>query len=62
TVQRERPNDPTARVRVIPQLIRIEDDTHVWAATYDEDMAEVFRVQSEIAERVARALNVTLLE
>jgi TolB-like protein/Tfp pilus assembly protein PilF len=62
TVQRERPNDPTSRVRVIPQLIRITDDTHVWAATYDEDMAEVFRVQSEIAERVAQALDVTLLE
>jgi serine/threonine-protein kinase len=62
TVQRERPNDPASRVRVIPQLIRIEDDTHVWAATYDEDMAEVFRVQSEIAERVAQALDVTILE
>jgi serine/threonine-protein kinase len=62
TIQRERPGDPGSRVRVIPQLIRIADDTHMWAATYDEDMSEVFRVQSEIAERVAQALNVTLLE
>ncbi|MGD8698851.1 MAG: tetratricopeptide repeat protein, partial [Gemmatimonadales bacterium] len=62
TIQRERPSDPASRVRVIPQLIRTADDTHVWAATYDEDLSEVFRVQSEIAERVARALDVTVLD
>jgi serine/threonine protein kinase/tetratricopeptide (TPR) repeat protein len=62
TVQRERPGDPTSRVRVIPQLIRVSDDTHVWADTYDEDMVEVFRIQSDIAERVATQLDVALLE
>jgi len=62
TVQREKPGDPTSRVRVIPQLIRVADDTHVWADTYDENMIEVFRVQSEIAESVAAQLNVALLE
>ena len=62
TVQRERPGDPTSRVRVIPQLIRVGDDTHVWAETYDENMTEVFRVQSDIAERVAAQLDVALLE
>ncbi|UCH85634.1 MAG: protein kinase, partial [Candidatus Latescibacterota bacterium] len=62
TVQRERPGDPASRVRVIPQLIRVDDDTHVWADTYDEDMTEVFRIQSDIAERVATQLNVALLE
>jgi non-specific serine/threonine protein kinase len=62
TVQRERPGDPTSRVRVIPQLIRVSDDLHVWAETYDENMTEVFRVQSEIAERVATELDVVLLD
>jgi non-specific serine/threonine protein kinase len=62
TVQRERPSDPTSRVRVLPQLIRASDDRHMWAQTYDEDMSEVFRVQSDLAERVAQALDVTLLE
>jgi TolB-like protein len=62
TVQREKPGDPTSRVRVIPQLVRVADDTHVWADTYDENMIEVFRVQSDIAERVATQLDVTLLE
>ncbi len=62
TVQRERPSDPTSRVRVMPQLIRASDDRHVWAQTFDDDMSEVFRVQSDVAERVAHALDVTLLE
>jgi TolB-like protein/Tfp pilus assembly protein PilF len=62
TVQRERPSDPTSRVRIIPQLIRTSDDRHVWAQTYDDDMSEVFRLQSDLAERVAQALNITLLE
>ncbi len=62
TIQRERPSDPKSKVRIIPQLIRASDDTHVWANTYAEDMIEVFQVQSEIAERVARAMDLTLLE
>ena len=62
TVQRERPSDPTSRVRIIPQLIRASDDRHVWAETYDDDMSEIFRLQSDLAERVAQALDITLLE
>jgi eukaryotic-like serine/threonine-protein kinase len=62
TVQRETPGDPASRVRVIPQLVRVADETNVWAETYDGNMAEVFRVQSDIAERVATQLDVALLE
>jgi serine/threonine-protein kinase len=62
TILRERPSDPTSRVRIIPQLIRVSDDTNVWAATYDEDMTEVFRVPSDIAERVAQGLDIAVLE
>ncbi len=61
TILRERPSDPTSRVRIIPELIRVSDDTHVWAATYDEDMTEVFTVQSDIAERVAQGLDIAVL-
>lgn len=61
TVQRERPSDPTSRVRIIPQLIDVSDNTHLWAETYDDDMSEVFRLQSDIAGRVAQALNVVLV-
>ncbi|UCG51007.1 MAG: tetratricopeptide repeat protein, partial [Candidatus Latescibacterota bacterium] len=61
TVQRERPSDPTSRVRVIPQLVRVSDDVHVWADTFDDEMTAIFRVQSEIAEQVATALDVALI-
>jgi serine/threonine protein kinase/Tfp pilus assembly protein PilF len=61
TIQRERPSDPRSRVRIIPQLIKAEEDIHLWAETYDEDITEVFRVQSDIAERVAHELDITLL-
>ncbi|GAJ05050.1 unnamed protein product, partial [marine sediment metagenome] len=62
TVQREHPSDPTSRVRIIPQLVRAFDNTHVWAQTYDNDMNEIFRVQSDLAEQVALALDITLIE
>jgi serine/threonine protein kinase/Tfp pilus assembly protein PilF len=62
TVQRERPSDPNSRVRIIPQLIKAPNDTHVWAQAYDNDMSEVFLVQSDLAERVAQALNIALVE
>ena len=62
TVQRERPSDAASRVRIIPQLVNASNDTHVWAQAYDNDMSEVFQVQSDLAERVAEALNITLAE
>jgi TolB-like protein/Flp pilus assembly protein TadD len=62
TVQRERPSDPNSWVRIRSQLIRVDDDIHIWAQTYDNDMSEVFQLQSDIAEQVAQGLNITLLE
>jgi len=62
TVQRERPSDPTSRVRIIPQLIKASEDAHVWTEIYDDDMKEVFRLQSDIAEQVAQALDIALIE
>lgn len=62
TVRWENIPDGTSRVRVTPQLIRVADATHVWAHIYEEPMSSVFQVQSEIAERVVEALDVTLLE
>jgi TolB-like protein/Flp pilus assembly protein TadD/tRNA A-37 threonylcarbamoyl transferase component Bud32 len=50
------------RVRVTPQLIRVADDTHLWASVYDTTLADIFAVQSSIAERVSDALDVALAE
>jgi eukaryotic-like serine/threonine-protein kinase len=52
----------TSKVRVTPQLIRVSDDSHLWADRYDRDLDDIFEVQSEIAERVVKALGVSLLE
>jgi serine/threonine-protein kinase len=51
-----------ARVRVTPQLVSTADGTHLWAEVYDEPLDEIFRVQSDIAQKVVQALDVTLLE
>jgi TolB-like protein len=62
TVRWENVPDGPNRVRVTPQLIKVEDGTHLWADIYEEPMESVFDVQSEIAQRVAEALDLTLLE
>ncbi len=54
--------DGRARVRVTPQLVSTADGTHLWAEVYDEPLDEIFRVQSDIAQKVVQALDVNLLE
>jgi TolB-like protein/tetratricopeptide (TPR) repeat protein len=49
-----------SRVRITPQLIRAADDTHVWADRYDRVIADIFAVQSEVAEDAVKAMGVTL--
>src|SRR6266540_1886615 len=44
------------RLRVNAQLINADTDTHVWAQTYDRDVADLFAVQSEIAQTIAEQL------
>jgi serine/threonine protein kinase/tetratricopeptide (TPR) repeat protein len=51
----------SGRIRITPQLIRVADDSHLWAETYDRTVDDVFRVQSEIAQAVVESLGVTLL-
>jgi serine/threonine protein kinase/tetratricopeptide (TPR) repeat protein len=62
TVRWDRPSEGPSRVRVTPQLIRVPDDTHLWSERYDAVLANIFEVQSDIAEQVAKALDITLLE
>jgi len=51
-----------SRVRVTPQLIRVSDDTHLWAESYDRELRDIFAVQSDIAAQVVGQLGVTLLD
>ena len=48
------------RVRVSAQLIDARNDTHVWAEHYDRDVADVFAIQSEIAQQIAEQLQAKL--
>jgi len=48
------------RVRVSAQLIDARNDTHLWAEHYDRDVADVFAIQSEIAQRIADQLKANL--
>ncbi|HEV3391926.1 MAG TPA: adenylate/guanylate cyclase domain-containing protein [Chthoniobacterales bacterium] len=44
------------RIRVNTQLIDARTDAHLWAQTYDRDLADVFAIQSEIAQTIADQL------
>ena len=44
------------RVRVNAQLIDARTDAHLWAQTYDRNLADVFAIQSEIAKTIADQL------
>jgi adenylate cyclase len=49
------------KVRVAVQLIEVREDKHLWVQNYDRELADVFAIQSDIAERVAKALEVKVL-
>jgi TolB-like protein/Tfp pilus assembly protein PilF len=48
------------KVRVNAQLIDARSDAHLWAQTYDRDLADVFAIQSEIAKAIADQLQAKL--
>ncbi len=48
------------KVRVNAQLLDTRTDAHLWAQTYDRDLADVFTIQSEIAQAIADQLQAKL--
>ncbi|MCJ7592005.1 MAG: hypothetical protein MUO51_11710, partial [Woeseiaceae bacterium] len=48
------------QVRITAQLIRASDGFHLWSDTYDRSVEGGFVVQTEIAEKVASALDIVL--
>ena len=48
------------RIRVSVQLINTETDQHIWAEDYDRDLTDVFAIQSDLAEKIASALQAKL--
>jgi serine/threonine protein kinase/Tfp pilus assembly protein PilF len=49
------------KVRITPQLIRVSDETHLWADNIQKNLSEIFEAQEEIAVQIAGALDVALL-
>ena len=48
-------------IRITAQLINAVTGFHLWSKTYDRDLGDVLKLQTEIATAVAGALKVTLL-
>ncbi len=48
------------RVRITAQLIHAATDEHLWAESYDRDLRDVLRLQSEVARTIAQQIKVTL--
>ncbi len=47
-------------VRITAQLVRAEDGFHLWSKTYERTLDDVFAIQDDISESVARALHIVL--
>jgi TolB-like protein/class 3 adenylate cyclase len=48
------------RVRINAQLIDTRTDAHLWAEQYERDMADIFAIQNELAQRIVAQLKVAL--
>ena len=48
------------RLRITAQLIKCKDGFHLWSATYDRELDDVFAIQEDVARAVTGALGVTL--
>jgi TolB-like protein len=48
------------RVRVSVQLINADNDEHIWAEDYDRDLTDVFAIQTDLAQKIASALQAKL--
>ncbi len=49
-----------SRIRVHAQLIRGATDEHFWSETYDRELRDVLSLQSDVAQSIARRVEVTI--
>ncbi len=62
TITIRQSDDGQVHVRVRPQLTKSSDATQQWAEVYDGDLAAPFQLETDIAEKVVEALDISLLE
>ena len=48
------------RVRITAQLIRVSDESHLWAQSYERGLHDVLEVQADVARAVAREIQIKL--
>jgi TolB-like protein len=48
------------RVRVTAQLIDASSDQHLWADNFDRDLADIFEIQSSVAQEIVAAIGIRL--
>jgi eukaryotic-like serine/threonine-protein kinase len=48
------------RVRITAQLVQARTDQHIWAETYERDLGDVLKLQSEVAQTIAQQVRVQL--
>ncbi|MGH9646724.1 MAG: winged helix-turn-helix domain-containing protein, partial [Bryobacteraceae bacterium] len=49
------------QLRITSQLIRVKDQTHLWASSYDRDASRFLGVQSELGSAIAHQVKVRLI-
>lgn len=50
------------KIRITAQLVDSKSEEHLWSQEYDRDLEDVFGIQSDIAQRIAKALKVQILK
>jgi TolB-like protein/Flp pilus assembly protein TadD len=48
------------QVRITAQLIKADDETHLWAETYDRNLSDVLALQGEAATQIAKSIHLAL--
>jgi TolB-like protein/Tfp pilus assembly protein PilF len=48
------------RLRITAQLIRVSDESHLWAQSYERALHDVLEVQAEVSRAVAREIQIQL--
>ena len=49
------------KIRISAQLIKVDDDTHLWAENYNRELKDVFDIQEEISQAIVKNLRVAIL-
>jgi TolB-like protein/DNA-binding winged helix-turn-helix (wHTH) protein/Flp pilus assembly protein TadD len=47
-------------LRVTAQLVKVSDQTHVWAETYDRSMRDLYQVEDEVAADIAKQVGISM--